>query len=336
MKKLILGVDGGNSKTDYFLFDTDGNFLDFHRGKTVSHEQFKDGYQGAYQALKQQLDAFFFRNALTSQEIAASVFGLAGVDTPVQKANMEKVISDLGFSQFKVVNDSFLPIKAATSKGYGVCSINGAGTSCGGIDSFGAYLQVGGIGAIVGDEAGGYYIARMAVRSCYDEQYRFGKPTSLSSIVMDLLKVTNKYYLMEAISAQSVSRTLDYNALTLAVFSEAAKGDSVSMDILRQVGENLARSAAGCIVHLDFVEKVEVVLAGSVWVKGASIIMKEAFQNKVIELTKKQIEVIPLAVPPATGAIIWAMELANQKYPDFNTRSFVINNVLEQTNKMDH
>ena len=120
MKKLILGVDGGNSKTDFFLFDTDGNFLDFHRGPTCSHEQFKDSYQGAFNALKKNLDVFFFRNALKASEISAAVFGLAGVDTPVQKSNMEKVVADLGFANFKVVNDSFLPIKAATSKGYGV------------------------------------------------------------------------------------------------------------------------------------------------------------------------------------------------------------------------
>ncbi|MGD9605407.1 MAG: N-acetylglucosamine kinase [Bacilli bacterium] len=335
MKKLILGVDGGNSKTDFFLFDTDGNFLDFHRGPTCSHEQFKDSYQGAFNALKKNLDSFFFRNSLKPSEIAAAVFGLAGVDTPIQKTNMEQVIADLGFLNYKVVNDSFLPIKAATSKGYGVCSINGAGTSCGGIDSFGAYLQVGGIGSLVGDEAGGFYIARMAIRSCYDEQYRFGKPTSLSKIVMDLLNVTNKYYLMEAISAQAVARTIDYNALTLAVFQEAKHNDAVSLDILKQVGENIAKSVSGCIVNLDFIDGVEIVLAGSVWVKGASPIMYEAFEKKVRELTKHDIKITTLAVPPATGAIIWAMELANREFPNINVRQFIINNVSEQLNKLD-
>jgi N-acetylglucosamine kinase-like BadF-type ATPase len=258
---------------------------------------------------------------------------LAGVDTPIQKTNMEQVISDLGFTNFKVVNDSFLPIKAATTKGYGVCSINGAGTSCGGIDFFGSYLQVGGIGGLVGDEAGGYHIARMAVRSCYDECYRFGKPSSLTAIVMKALEVTDKYYLMEAISAHALSKKIDYNALTLAVFSEATRGDEVSNDILRQVGENLARSAAGCVVNLDFAQTVEIVLAGSVWVKGASPIMKEAFQNKIIELTKKNCQIIVLSVPPATGAVIWAIELALTKYPDQELRQIVINNVQEQLSK---
>jgi len=335
MKKLILGVDGGNSKTDYFLFDSEGNFVDYQRGPTCSHEQFKESYRGAYEALKKVLEPFFFRNDTTAAEVTAAVFGLAGVDTPIQKTNMEQVITDLGFTNFKVVNDSFLPIKAATSKGYGVCSINGAGTSSGGIDFFGHYLQVGGIGAIVGDEAGGFYIARAAVRACYDEQYRFGKPTSLSKIVMEMLGVTDKYYLMEAISTQAVTKKLDYNALTLAVFSEAAKGDLESIRILRQVGENTARSAGGAVVNLDFAGTPEIVLAGSVWVKGASPVMKEAFGKTISELTQKECKIIVLSVPPATGAVIWAMEIANGEFPAQSVRDYVINNVKEQLSKIE-
>mgnify|MGYP000950536037 CR=1 FL=1 len=148
MKKIILGVDGGNTKTDYFLFDIEGNFIDFHRGPTCSHEQFKESYQGSYQAMKKVFDVFLPKNNLYPGDIYTSVFGLAGVDTPKQKAAIEEVVKSLGFKNFKVVNDSFLGVKAVTKSG--VCSINGTGTSSGGIDAFGNYLQVGGIGAIVG------------------------------------------------------------------------------------------------------------------------------------------------------------------------------------------
>ena len=38
MKKFIIGVDGGNTKTDYLLYDTEGNFIDGVRSGTCSHE----------------------------------------------------------------------------------------------------------------------------------------------------------------------------------------------------------------------------------------------------------------------------------------------------------
>ena len=333
MKKIILGVDGGNTKTDYFLFTNNGEFIDFHRGPTCSHEQFKNSYQGAYDAMKKVFDEFLPKNNLLPSDIDASVFGLAGVDTPTQKTEIENVVSRLGFSNFKVVNDSFLGVKAVTTSG--VCSINGTGTSSGGIDEEGNYLQVGGIGGIVGDEAGGNHIGRCAIRAAYDDSYRFGKKTSLTKIVMDYFKVTDKYYLMEAISDGLVGRKIDFNYLNLQVFEEAKKGDEVSIGLLKQIGENCARSAGGVVSNLNFDNEVDVVLAGSIWVKGASKIMIDEFREKITEFTKKKINIIILNVPPATGAVIWAMELANGKYPDDELKQIVVRNVEKELNRLE-
>ncbi|MCK9536177.1 MAG: N-acetylglucosamine kinase [Bacilli bacterium] len=327
MEKLILGVDGGNTKTDYFLFTSKGAFIDFYHGPTCSHEQFKDSYQGAYWAMKKGVEHLFKKHKLQPNDILASVFGLAGVDTPKQKTNIEKVVADIGFKNFKVVNDSFLGIKAITEKGYGVCSINGTGTSCGAIDKHGNYLQVGGIGWIVGDDAGGGYIARLAVRAVYNTAYRFGKPTSLYNIVMGMLGVSDKYFLMEAISDFIVMRRFDYMGLTLAVFSEANKGDEVAIEILESVGISCSKSAAGAIVNLDFDSPVDVVLAGSVWVKGASPVMIKAFSDALTKYSGKECRILMLNVPPATGAVIWALELAAGAFPDLEKRQEIIETV---------
>lgn len=327
MEKLIMGVDGGNSKTDYFLFTDKGTFVDYYRGPTCSHEQFKDGYEGAYRAMKDGVSKLLDKHGLKPANIAAAAFGLAGVDTPNQKANIEKIVSELGFSRFQVVNDSFLGIKAITEKGYGVCSINGTGTSCGAIDRHGNCLQVGGIGWIVGDDAGGGYIARLAVRSAYLSAYRMGKPTSLTEIVMNQLGITDKYYLMEAISEAALKGRIDYTGLTLAVFAEAEKGDAVARDILQSVGVSCAQAVAGAIMNMDFDEPVEVVLAGSVWVKGASPIMIKAFSDEIARHVNKQFRILTLQVPPATGAVIWALELAGGVFPDYEKRRQIIETV---------
>ncbi len=333
MKKIVLGVDGGNTKTDYFLFTIDGELIDFHRGPTCSHEQFKSSYAGAYEAMDKVLSEFLPKNNLQAKDIYAAVFGLAGVDTPTQKQKMEEVVEVLGFKNFKVVNDSFLGVKAVSTSG--VCSINGTGTSSGGIDSLGNYLQVGGIGGIVGDEAGGSHIGRCAIRAAYDDSYRFGKPTSLTKIVMDYFNITDKYYLMEAISDNIVARKINYHYLNTKVFEEASRGDEVSNDILRQVGENTARSVSGVISNLEFDDEVTVVLAGSVWVKGASEVMINNFKEKVIAFTKKKCNFVTLMVPPATGAVIWAIELANNSYPEEELKQKIVNYVQRELERIE-
>jgi len=333
MKKYILGVDGGNSKTDYFLFTSDGEFVDFFRGPTCSHEQFKNSYEGTFLELQRVFSTFLPKNNLKAEDIYASVFGLAGVDTPTQKENIENVIARLGFTNFKVVNDSFLGVKAVSTSG--VCSINGTGTSSGGIDDEGNYLQVGGIGAIVGDEAGGNYIGRCAIRAAYDECYRFGKKTSLTKIVMDYFQITDKYYLMDKISEGLVNRKIDFNYFNLQVFKEAILGDTVAREILKQIGENTARSVSGVIANLNFKDEVNVILAGSVWVKGRSEVMLNRFKEVVLNNTKKKCNFLILDVPPATGAVIWALELANNAYPDAELKNLIIKNVEEKLKEIE-
>lgn len=331
----ILGVDGGNTKTDYFLFDTNVNFIDFYRGSTCSHEGLKDGFAGSYRVMKEHLDHLLSKNNIKVSDIVASVFGLAGVDTPYQKSKLEEVVSKLGFRNYRVVNDSLLGIKAGTSKGIGVCSINGTGTSCGAIDKNDSYLQIGGIGAIVGDEAGGYNLSRKVVRAVYDAAYRFGKPTSLEKIVYDKLGVKDKYYLMEKISEYYLSRKVDYTTFTIACFEEANKGDEVAQTILKETAEQLARSAGGAVVNLDFDDPVEIVLAGSVWVKGSSPIMVEEFKKYINEFTKRNCIVKKLMVPPATGAIIWAFELYNKEFPNQEIRNKIIDAVKNELNRIE-
>lgn len=333
-KKYIIGVDGGNTKTDYFLFDTEANFIDFYRGGTCSHEGLKDSYEGSYRVMNEVFTELFSRNNITVDDISAAAFGLAGVDVPIQKTNLENVVKRLGFKNFVVVNDSFLGIKAGTTAGFGVCSINGTGTSSGGIDQYGNTLQVGGIGQISGDEAGGYHLSRMVIRAAFDEAYRFGKKTSLTPIVMDFLGISDKYYLMEAISTKYLTRSLNYTLLTIAVFDEANKGDEVAIDILKSTAEQLARSAGGCVVNLDFGDEVEIVLAGSVWVKGSCPVMIEEFTRLINEFTQKKCIIKVLEVPPATGAIIWALEIAQKRFPSLELRNKIIKTVAEELHKL--
>ncbi len=333
--KYIVGVDGGNTKTDYFLFSDKGEFVDSLRSGTCSHEGLADSFNGSYRVMKECFDELLCRNNITYSDIKASVFGLAGCDTPYQKEKLEEVVSKLGFTNFKIVNDSFLPIKAATTSGYGVCSINGTGTCAGGIDAKGNYIQVGGIGGIVGDEAGGSWLARRAITEVFNSFYRFGKKTMLEKDVLAFLEIDNPYYMMDSISYNLGKKRKDLPVLCKKVFEYANKGDEVSIDLLKEMANNLARSVGGCIVNLDFSGKVEVVLAGSVYVKGDSPILIDTLKEKLALYTKKDLEFIILNAPPATGAIIWALELATSKYPSLDVRKNLCNLVEAKLNQME-
>lgn len=330
----VLGVDGGNSKTDYFLFDVKGHFIDhLHKG-TCSHERFADGYASTYRIMKDHIDILLTRNHLSIQQLATAAFGLAGADTITQKKQLSRVIQRIGLQQYTVDNDSFLGVKAGSMKGYGVCSINGSGTSTGGISPSGKRLQVGGVGSeLTGDEAGGFYMARQVLRAVYDNFYRMGPETIMVLPVMQLLQIPNKESFIEYALDGVLRHTLPNTALIQILFAAANQGDCPAVHIIDNSAKQIAQSTVGCIHNLDFETEVDIILAGSVWIKAETPLLFEKYQMYVNQLTDHSCRFIHLQVPPATGAVLWALELAHGQPVQDAIRNSVIQSVIEPLHK---
>ena len=97
--KYVLGVDGGNTKTDYFLFDTEGNHVDSIRKGTCSHEALRDSFAGTKRVMSEHLSELFERNNITVEDIEGAAFGLAGADVVSQKIELNRVIKEIGFKK---------------------------------------------------------------------------------------------------------------------------------------------------------------------------------------------------------------------------------------------
>jgi N-acetylglucosamine kinase-like BadF-type ATPase len=325
MKKYIIGVDGGNTKTDYLLFDLEGNFVDGMRCGTCSHENPRIGsFEGAYIEMNNKITELLSRNNLTMNDVCSGAFGLAGVDAPFQKKALEEAVEKIGFSNYAVVNDGFLGIKAASVTGTGVCSINGTGTVNVGIDESGNWMQVGGIGYVAGDEAGGSFLARQAVRLAFDECFRFGVKTSVTLDVFAMYGISDKSELSNSI----VGKRVDSTYLIKALFNRANEGDAEAIRVLRLAGENMARSTAGVISEINLKEPIQVIQAGSVWAKATNDEMNNCFKETVARLTGKKCDFIILKEPPVMGAILWALELANKELPKEEVKKHVLEQII--------
>lgn len=327
--KFILGVDGGNTKTDYLIYDLEGNFVDGIRSGTCSHEAKGLGFEGAHRVMKENIDLLISKNNLHLEDCRGACFGLAGVDVPFQKKALEDIVSKIGFKNYIVVNDGFLGIKAATKNGVGVCSINGTGTVNVGIDDQGQTMQVGGIGYLSGDEAGGSFLARRVIQACFDECFRFGHKTLLTEDVFKMYQIENKYDLTDAL----LQKPIDSTFLIKALCKKANQNDEVAIEILETAGMNMARSSAGVIANLNFKEPVHIIQAGSVWAKAEANHMNQKYQETVKKLTKKECIFSILNEPPVLGAILWAYEIAWKTFPDENIKSKILESIKKYQNQ---
>ena len=323
--KYILGVDGGNTKTDYLLYNIEGEFIDGIRSGTCSHEGLKDGFEGAYRVMNEKITELLSRNGLTVDDVEASAMGLAGIDCQYQKDRIDEIIERIGLKNCQAVNDGFLGIKAASPNGTGACSINGTGTVSVCINEKNEWKQVGGIGYVAGDEGGGSYLARTVVRVVFDSLFRFGPNTTLVEDVFAMYGITSKEELPSAI----ITKRVDSTYLIKALFKRANEYDVVSMDVLRTVGHNMARSVAGSIVQVELNGPTYVILAGSVWANMTNKVMVVSFMEKVNELTNRKCVYIVLKEPPVLGAIYWAMELANKTQPTQDQKEKIKKSIQE-------
>ena len=328
-KQYLLGVDGGNTKTDYFLFDLDGNFVDAIRKGTCSHEALKDSFAGTKRVMSEHLAELFDRNGITVKDIAGASFGLAGADVISQKVNLNRVISEIGFTNFKMENDGILGVKAGSPNCVGVCSLNGTGTVNVGVDDNGEFLQVGGVGYISGDEAGGAFLVRRTFQAIYDELYRVGPKTILTKQIFDLYGINDKKYFLDQIVELTMNHQIDRTTVIKMLFKAANDGDEVAIAVLETAGSCMGHSVAGCINNLHFNDHVNVVLAGSVWAKATAMHMFNKFKSIVDSNTNIPCEYIILNAAPASGAVVWAMELATGVYPDNEMREKIIKKVEE-------
>ncbi len=313
MSKYVLGVDGGGTKTDFFVFTTDGDFVAKATGPSTNHESYLGGFEEMKPVFEEILDRVLKQANIRAEELAASVFGMAGIDVPSQKERMEEYLISLGITNHRVFNDSFLGVKAACSKGYGISFVNGTGNSVGGIDKYGNWLQVGGTGPAFGDLGGASGMSSAVICAVYSQFYRCGKQTDMSRRMFNLLGINSPAQLTEAIYDQYYTgKVTNRDIHNEVLYAAAADGDFVAVELLKSFGDQFAHSIAGCINNLRFEDddEVELVLIGTATLRALSPIMMDHCARRVYDLTRKRVKMIPLSVPPAAGAVLWAVELA--------------------------
>jgi len=323
MAKYVIGVDGGGTKTHYALSDSSGKLTNFIQGGPANHEVYPDGYEGTRKEIKSSVLKLLQQSRLKPEDIGYGIFGLAGVDTKKQQKELSKIIRETGIRNFKVFNDAFLGIKAGSDKGYGICSINGTGTCCVGIDKNGEWLQIGGTGWTFGDEAGAGYMGSAVIRKVYDSVYRCGEKTIMKEMLFEKLRINEVSELVDAVYEKVYSNKIKVTELSRIAFYAANQGDEVALELLRHSGREMAKSAIGVIKRLDFSgdKEIDIILAGSINLKGENPELINAFKKEVCFREERKVCFIPLQVSPVAGAVLWAIEELNKsKNPGIRKR----------------
>lgn len=238
---LILGVDGGNTKTVAIVATTSGHILGAGRAgrsdiyNTPTEE---DALQEIAHAVGQALQAA----GASAADLAAGAFSMAGADWPEDIDLLRRGMTRFGFGRTVViVNDAIGSLRAGTPDGVGVAITCGTGIAIGARNSDGREWYSGNWEIA----AGGVELGKQALVAIYEAHLGLGPPTSLTNGVLNFFDADSAENVLHYCTARNTDRHWSHQAkLAPILLNEAAHGDVVALAIIEAAGMRNARVAA--------------------------------------------------------------------------------------------
>ena len=231
------------------------------------------GITNAATAIREAIDKACAMAKLRRTDLVAAEIGLAGARRRELRERMREALANLGIGTIDVVTDADIALYGATGGAPGLVVIAGTGSICCGINSRGKSFCAGGWGPIAGDEGGGAWLARRALRAIAYSLDGRGPKTSLTEMACAYFHVTTADDLTTAIYAPSITNE------RLAGFGkdvvEAAKlKDPVAQQIISEGGSELGLAAAAVIRNLQMErERFQIAYVGGVFRAGGELFL---------------------------------------------------------------
>ncbi len=316
---MILGVDGGGTKTVCVLIDNTGQVIG--RGEAGASNYQSVGKDAAFLSIQSAITQA--TACCGSIQVEAICLGLAGVGRPADIQVVQTWVQQLQLSaslpitwamqpaNVVICNDALIALVGGLGHTVGIVAIAGTGSIVFGRNSQGCTKRVGGWGHILGDSGSAYSIAVSGLRAALRAYDGCGLPTSVQERFREHLGLSSLEDLVNVVypqgwSVQPKSKVQEIAALAPIVAQEAASGDEVSVHIIETAVQELVQATQVVIDALfSPAEVVEVVTTGSVW-QGCSL-MFERFSASVIQ-RNPLVQVIFPRYEPAYGAGLLALD----------------------------
>ncbi|MGC9396793.1 MAG: N-acetylglucosamine kinase [Anaerolineae bacterium] len=299
--EILIGIDGGGSKTMALIAGRDGSILG--RGLSGPSNYLVIGAEAAYAALDAAVEAAAGGRAVRP---AALCLGLAGAARPDNQAVIQ-AWADARYPGVPVVitHDARLALAAGTPEGWGVAVLCGTGSMVYGEDPQGQVARADGWGYLLGDDGSAYAIGRAALRAVARAADGRGPQTALTEAILTHWSLRQPQDLIAHVYALGTQRA-DIAALAVLVRGVALRGDAVAGAILQDAGRELAVAVEAVARRLALTGAIPCALTGSVILKGQSV--RAAFVAATVERGLTLSPLTPVH-EPAQGAVRLAKAL---------------------------
>jgi glucosamine kinase len=302
-RELVLGVDGGGTKTRAIITDTRQRVVG--EGVAGPSNPLRVGIGNAASAVREAIDAACAKAGVQRADIVAAEIGLAGVRRGDLRQRMREALSGLGIHSIEVVTDADIALFGATEGEPGLVIIAGTGSVCCGLNGQGKHICAGGWGPLAGDEGSGSWIARRALQAMARANDGRGTETILGDAACHHFNVATTDDLLIAIYAPGMTNDR-IAGFGKRVIEAAQGGDRVAREIVAEAGRELGIAANAVIRKLRMGrERFQVAYVGGVFAAGDLLL--ESLREEIARAAPKAY-VAPPHLPPAIAAARMARE----------------------------
>jgi len=304
-ERVVLAVDGGNSKTDVALVAEGGRLLAAARGATSSHQAV--GISNGMEQLARLVAEVTSRSGLQRRPELA-VYTLAGADTRADIRLLTATLTDRGFAERHVIrNDAFGALRAGTDRSWGVVVICGHGVNAAGVAPNGREVRLDALGAISGDWGGGTDVGWQGLAGAVRARDGRGPKTQLEHDVPAYYGLKSPASVTSAMY-RGVIPEARIAELSPVVFATAARGDAVARDIVDRLADEIVVMAGAMIRRSHLTRQdPDVVLGGGVFRND-----EPKFYERIragIAAIAPRARVVRLSAPPVAGAALLGLDL---------------------------
>lgn len=306
--QLVLGIDGGGSKTTAVIadFDSQGGINILGGGRGGPSNVRLAGTEISLASLNQALDGALAEAGVKSENINCSVLALAGSTS----VDIHNVISSWAASrglrsQVEIVHDILPVLVNGADKGWGIALIVGTGSVAMGVDSEGQSITRGGWGHWFGDKGSGFGLGSNALTAVAEAADEIAPPTLLSELVLKKLGISESRDIIKEITSHGdVQR--DVAALAPVVLEAASLNDEVACGIVSEAITETVKLVNAVIKNLAFKEPYPLALAGGVACHS------QLFRQQLIARLE-QLQPPPASVKVVNEPVMGCLEIARAK-----------------------
>jgi N-acetylglucosamine kinase-like BadF-type ATPase len=293
---VILGADGGSTKTELVAATFEGEQLAYVRGPG-SNSHGPGGADGTVEVL-----AALVERAGVDTPADTGVFFLCGADVPSDVAELEEALGRRSLARRAIVdNDTFALLRAGTDAPDGVAVVCGGGINCVGRTADGRTARYPALGWETGDWGGGEMLGREALFLAARAEDGRGEPTALVELLRSHFDLSSATAVGAAVHYRRIPASR-LGELAEGIVAAAEHGDAVACSLVERLANEIALLVARAFRDLD-VERADVVLGGGMLRQGSGLL-----HELVVTRLPAGARPVVLRRPPVLGAALAALD----------------------------